>query len=110
LLYQYKLETLEDVRNHKETKQKELKNLYNERNRFYYKRKSMEDGIEKDEITEEIIKVTDKIKSVKKELFYCDNIIERSNNMVEDIKFIDGEKWRKQNERGRKIKEITNIF
>lgn len=99
LLYQYKLETLEDIRNHKETKQEKLKNLYNERNRFYYKRKSMEDGIEKDAITEEIIKVTDKIKIVKKELFYCDNIIERSNNMVEDIKFIEEERWKKQKER-----------
>lgn len=105
LLSQYKLRTLEDIRNFKELKQDELKDLYNERNRFYYKRKSMEDGIEKDAITEKIIKVTDKIKDVKKELFYCDDIVERSTKMLEDIKFIEKEKWREQKEKKQKEKE-----
>ena len=105
LLSQYKLRTSEDIRNFKELKQDELKDLYNERNRFYYKRKSMEDGIEKDAITEEIIKVTDKIKDVKKELFYCDDIVERSTKMLEDIKFIEKEKWREQKEKKQKEKE-----
>ena len=104
LLCQYKLESLEDVRNHKETKQEELKNLYNERNRLYYRKKALDAGAEKDVITEDIIKVTDKIKRVKKELFYCDDIIERSNKMVEDIRFIEEEKWRKQKERD-KVKD-----
>ena len=99
MICKYKLRTLDDVRNCKELKLNELKNLYNERNRLYYKRKGLDGGTEKDAVTEDIIKVTDKIKNVKRELFYCDDIIKRTNKMVEDIKFIEQEKWNKQNER-----------
>ena len=56
-----------------------------------------------------IIKVTDKIKNVKRELFYCDDIIKRTNKMVEDIKFIEQEKWNKQNEKEQKKKERKKI-
>lgn len=110
LLCQHKLQSLEDVRNHKETKQEKLKNLYNERDRLYYKRKSLENGIEKDVITEEIIKITDKIKNVKIELFCCDDIAERSNKMVEEIRFIEEDKWKRQKERNRRFKVIANNF
>ena len=99
MICKYKLRTLDDVRNCKELKLNELKNLYNERNRLYYKRKGLDGGTEKDAVTEDIIKVTDKIKNVKRELFYCYDIIKRTNKMVEDIKFIEQEKWNKQNER-----------
>lgn len=108
MMCKYKLRTLDDVRNCKELKQDELKNLYNERNRLYYKRKSLENGDNKDIVTEEIIKVTDKIKNIKRELFYCDDIIERTNKMVEDVKFIEEEKWNKQNEKEKK-KEKNKI-
>ena len=108
LLCKYKLKTLDDVRNCKELKQNELKNLYNERNRLYYKRKGLENGDNKDTVTEEIIKVTDKIKNVKRELFYCDDIVERTNKMVEDIKFIEEEKWNKQNEKN-KVKDKKKV-
>ena len=96
LLCKYNLKTVDDVRNYMATKQDELKELYNERNRLYYKRKTLEDGAERDVITEDIIKVTDKIKNAKKEFFYCDDIVERSNKMVEDVKFVEEEKWKKQ--------------
>ena len=82
-----------------ESKLDELKNLYNERNRLYYKRKGLDGETEKDVVTEDIIKVTDKIKNVKRELFYCDDIVERTNKMLEDVKFIEDEKWNKQNEK-----------
>lgn len=101
MICKYKLKTLDDVRNGKELKQDELKNLYNERNRLYYKRKGLENGDNKDTVTEEIIKVTDKIKNVKRELFYCYDIVERTNKMIEDIKFIEEEKWNKQNEKNK---------
>ena len=108
MLCKYKLKTLDDVRKHRESKQDKLKNLYNERNRLYYKRKALDGGIEKDSVTEDIIKVTDKIKNAKRELFYCDDIIERTNKMVEDVKFIEEEKWNKQNEKEKK-KEKNKI-
>ena len=108
MMCKYKLRILDDVRNCKELKQNELKNLYNERNRLYYKRKGLDGGSEKDAVTEDIIKVTDKIKNAKRELFYCDDIIERTNKMVEDVKFIEEEKWNKQNEKEKK-KEKNKI-
>ena len=108
MMCKYKLKTLDDVRNCKELKQNELKNLYNERNRLYYKRKALDGGTEKDAVTEDIIKVTDKIKNVKRELFYCDDIVERTNKMVEDIKFIEDEKWNKQNEK-KKVKNKKKV-
>ena len=108
MLCKYKLKTLDDIRKHRESKQDELKNLYNERNRLYYKRKGLEDGDDKDIVTEEIIKVTDKIKNVKREWFYCDDVIKRTNKIVEDIKFIEKEKWNKQNEK-EKVKNNKKV-
>ena len=96
LICKYKLETLKDVKSYKEKSIEKLRNLYNERNRLYYKRKSMDDGAKKDAITEEIIKVTDKIKNVKRELFYYDDIVERTNEVVKNIKYIEEEKWKKK--------------
>ena len=108
MICKYKLRTLDDVRKHGESKQDELKNLYNERNRLYYKRKGLDGETEKDVVTEDIIKVTDKIKNVKRELFYCDDIVERTNKMLEDVKFIEEEKWNKQNEKD-KVKDKKKI-
>ena len=90
-----------------------VKNLNNTRLKrikktIYYKRKGVENGDNKDTVTEEIIKVTDKIKNVKRELFYCDDIDERTNKMMEDIKFIEEEKWNKQKEKEKK-KEKSKI-
>lgn len=108
MMCKYKLKTLDDVRICKGLKQDELKNLYNERNRFYYKRKGLDGGTEKDTFTEEIIKVTDKIKNVKRELFYYDDIVERTNKILEEIKFIEEEKWNKQNEKN-KVKDKKKV-
>ena len=69
---------------------------------------ALDGGIEKDSVTEDIIKVTDIIKNVKRELFYCDDIVERTNKMVEDIKFIEEEKWNKQNEK-EKVKDKKKV-
>ena len=101
LMCKYKLETLKDVKSYKEKSIEKLRDLYNERNRLYYKRKSMDDGSEKDVVTEEIIKVTDKIKNTKKDIWYCTDIVERTNEVVENIKYIEEEKWKKQNEKNK---------
>ena len=108
MMCKYKLRTLDDVRKHRESKQDELKNLYNERNRLYYNRKGLDGGDDKNIVTKEIIKVTDKIKNVKREMFYCDDIVERTNKIVEDIKFIEEEKWNKHNEKN-KVKDKKKV-
>ena len=51
MMCKYKLRTLDDVRKYKEFKQEELRNLYNERNRLYYKRKGLDGEIERDSVT-----------------------------------------------------------
>ena len=68
----------------------------------------MDGGSEKDGVTEDIIKVTDKIKNVKRELFYCDDIVERTNKILDEIKFIEEEKWNKQNEKD-KVKDKKKV-
>ena len=103
-----KLETLKDVSDYKDVKQEELKKLYNKRNRLYYKRKGLEGGDNKDIVTEEIIKVTDKIKNVKREMFYCEDIVERTNKILDEIKFIEKERWNKQNEKD-KVKDKKKV-
>ena len=55
-----------------------------------------------------IIKVTDKIKKVKRELFYCDDIVERTNKILDEIKFIEEERWNKQNEKD-KVKDKKKV-
>ena len=90
-----------------------VKNLNNTRLKrikktIYYKRKGVENGDNKDTVTEEIIKVTDKIKNVKRKLFYCDDIVERTNKILEEIKFIEDEKWNKQNEKN-KVKDKKKV-
>ena len=51
---------------------------------------------------------TSLIKNVKRELFYCEDIVERTNKMVENIKFTEEEKWNKQNEKN-KVKDKKKV-
>ena len=109
MIYKYKLETIKDVENYKDKRKEELNDLYNKRNRLYYKRKAITEATEKDTVTEDIIKVTEKIKNTKKELFYCDNLIERSTQIRENVKCIEEEKWKKQNEKEQKKKDRKKV-
>ena len=103
-----KLETLKDVSDYKDVKQEKLRKLYNARNRLYYKRKGLNSSDEKDVVNEEIIKVTGKIKMVKKEIKMCDEVEEKTNKMVEDVRFVEAEKWKKQDEKN-KVKDKKKV-
>ena len=48
------METLKDVKSYKEKSVENLRDLCNGRNRLYYKRKSMDDGVEKDAVNEKL--------------------------------------------------------
>lgn len=63
-LCKYKMSNFADVENVKELKQEELRNCLNERNRLYYKRKSLRSDVEKEKLTKDIIRITDKIKMI----------------------------------------------
>ena len=104
-----KLEKLDDVRDYKEIKQKELKELYNERNRLYYRRKKLVSGDEKDVVNEGIMKVTDKIKKVKKEIKMCDEVEGNVGKMKEDIKQVEGKEQEKVQKEKNVVKDKKKV-
>ena len=85
----YKLETINNVENLKEQKKEELQKSLNTRNRLYYKRQKLDNESEKDAITKDIINVTDKIKKIRKQIKFCDEIFTRSLEMREQVKNLE---------------------
>lgn len=82
----YKLETINDVENLKEQKKEELQKILNTRNRLYYKRQKLKNESEKDVITKEIISITSTIEKVRKEVRLCDEVVDNTSKMKEQIK------------------------
>ena len=41
-------------------------------------------------------------------MFYCDDIVERTNKILDEIKFIEEERWNKQNEKD-KVKDKKKV-
>ena len=82
----YKLETINDVENLREQKKEELQKILNTRNRLYYKRQKLKNESEKDVITKEIISITSTIEKVRKEVRLCDEVVDNTSKMKEQIK------------------------
>lgn len=76
-LVKYKITTLEEIRNVKKEQEENLRKYLNERDKLYYKKKNLKTDEEKEIIYKEIITVTEKIKEIRKEIRFC-NEIERS--------------------------------
>lgn len=106
-LCKYRIETMSDVDNIKEQKQEELQKILNIRNRLYYKRQKLDNGIERDRVTKEIIDVTSVLQKVRKEIKLCDEIYDKVPKMKEHLKELnDKEKQKiKEKEREKKLKE-----
>lgn len=64
----YKINTIADIEKVKDERKDNLRLLDNEGNRLYYKRNKLSESKEKDEISNKIINVTEKMKKIKKEL------------------------------------------
>ena len=88
-LCKYKLELVENVDDLKNKKLREKQNILNTRNRLYYKRGNTENESEKDQITKQIIQVTEELKKVKKEIKMCDEVVDNAVKMREQIKQVD---------------------
>ena len=88
-LCKYKIETMSDVDNIKKQKQEELQKILNIRNRLYCKRQKLDNGIEKDRVTKEIIDVTSTLTRVRKEIRLCGEFYDDVPKMKEQIKEID---------------------
>ncbi|MFG6318446.1 MAG: relaxase/mobilization nuclease domain-containing protein [Clostridia bacterium] len=97
----YQINTIADIEKVKDERKDNLRLLDNERNRLYYKRNKLNESKEKDEISKEIINVTEKMKKIKKELWYCNDIANKSNEVIENIKYVDDKKWKKQKEKSK---------
>ena len=98
-LCKYKIETMSDVDNVKEKKQKEMQKILNIRNRLYYKRQKLENESEKDSVTKEIIDVTATLTRIRKEIRLCDKFYDDVPKMKEQLKEID------KKEQEKKLKE-----
>lgn len=85
-LCKYKLEVVDNVYELKDRKLKEFQEILNTRNRLYYKRGNADNESEKNQITKQIIEVTKKIDKVKKEIKMCDEVVENSIKMKEQIR------------------------
>lgn len=88
-LCKYKLELAENVDDLKDKKLQEKQDILNTRNRLYYKRGNIENESEKDQITKQIIQVTEELKKVKKEIKMCDEVVDNAEKMKEQIRLVE---------------------
>ena len=88
-LCKYKLEIAKNVDDLKDKKLRKKQEILNTRNRLYYKRANIENESEKDQITKQIIQVTEELKKVKKEIKMCDEVVDNAVKMREQIKQVD---------------------
>lgn len=88
-LCKYKLEIAQNVDDLKDRKLKEKQEILNTRNRLYYKRGNTKNESEKDQITKQIIQVTEELKKVKKEIKMCDEIVDNTAKMKEQIRQVE---------------------
>lgn len=97
-LCKYKIETMSDVDNIKEQKNEELQKILNIRNRLYYKRQKLDNGIEKDGVTKDIIDVTATLKRIRKEIRLC-------SEFYDDVPKIKGQVKEMEEKEKHKIKD-----
>lgn len=85
-LCKYKLETTKDIIELKENKLQDTRELLNTRNRLYYKRNNIEDEMEKEKITKQIMAVTGELKKTRKDIRFCDEVYDNSIKVKENLK------------------------
>lgn len=105
-LCKYKLETTNNVYDLKDKKLEEKQGILNERNRLYYKRGKTENEDEKDKITKQIIQVTEELKKVKKEIKMCDEIMDNTPKMKENMKQVERKEPEKEEKKKTRSYEL----
>lgn len=105
-LCKYKLEIAKNVDDLKDKKLREKQEILNTRNRLYYKRANIENESEKDQITKQIIQVTEELKKVKKEIKMCDEVVDNAVKMREQIKQVDEKEQDKVQKKKKRIYEL----
>lgn len=105
-LCKYKLEIAQNVDDLKYKKLQEKQEILNTRNRLYYKRGNTENESEKDQITRQIIQVTDELKKVKKEIKMCDEVVDNAVKMKEQIKQMEEKEQEKVQKKKTRMYEL----
>ena len=82
-LARYKITTLEEIRKVKKEQEDNLRRNLNLRDKWYYKKKNLNTDEEKDAVYKEIIAITEQIKTIRKEIKFCDEI-ERSVPVIKN--------------------------
>lgn len=100
----YKLETTDAVDELKTKKLREKQIILNKRNKLYYHRNKCGNEADKDSITKDIIRVTDMLKKVKKEIKLCDVIYNNVPEIKQQIKEVEEKKQEKDMKQKKKIK------
>ena len=88
-LCKYKLEIAKNVDDLKDKKLREKQEILNTRNRLYYKRGNTENESEKDQITKQIIQVTEELKKIKKEIKMCDEVVDNAAKIKEQVRQVE---------------------
>lgn len=105
-LCKYKLETPENVDELKSKKLREKQDILNTRNGLYYKRGKVDNETEKNEITKQIIAVTEELIKTRKELKFCNEIYENVSKMKEQIKKI----YKQEQEKVKQLKKKSRRY
>ena len=104
-LAKYKITTLRELQNVKKEQKENLRKQLNARDKLYYKKKNLNTEEEKDEVYKEIIAITEKIKAMRKEIRFC-NEIEKSVSVIKnEIKELEERKNRQKELTKNKKKE-----
>ena len=96
LLFQNKIDTLEQLFSFKEDRKAKLDNLIHERQGLWNENRGLREGTKLEENRNKGKEITKEIRELRKELKLCDSIEERSTKMKENIKREKSEKERKE--------------
>ena len=96
-LAKYKITTLEEIQNVKKEQEHNLRRYLNLRDKLYYKKKNLNTEEEKSAVYKEIIAITEQIKTIRKEIRFCDEIDKSVPVMKREIKELE-EREKKQKE------------
>ena len=105
-LCKYKLEIAQNIDDLKDKKLREKQEILNTRNRLYYKRGNIENESEKDQITKQIIQVTEELKKIKKEIKMCDEVVDNAVKMKEQIKQMEEKEQEKSKNKIKRHEKI----
>ena len=97
--WRYRVATLAELQRVKQERKEKLRRALNERDRLYYRKKKLDDEEEKEAMYKEIEAVTERVKTIRNEIRFCNEIEKRVPAMEREIKELE--------KRGNRQKEVV---